>query len=222
VCRGCFCQFEQSYFTLYDDPVSRLTTKSPESPPTHFLTKEEVLRRLKGLSVKRILLMGVEPSLDPELPSLARALHEEIGSSNILMTNGLKLVDLEHIDLVLFSLKAYSEEIHRDYTGVSNKKILNNFIEVYHSGKKLQAITLLISDYIDAGEIERIARFIASVDKDIPLMIHAYFPVPGSPWRAATTEEVAEAARLAGKHLTNVPYRTLDLKRVGEPAVRIV
>ena len=221
-CRGCFCQYEQSYFNLHDNPVSRLTTSVPQDPPTRFLSRDEVIRRLRKLTIKTVLLMGVEPSLDPELSSLTRILHEEIGSYNILMTNGLKLVDLEHIDLILFSLKAYSEEIHRDYTGVSNKKILNNFVEVSHSGKKLQAITLLIPDYIDAGEIENIARFVASVDKDIPLMIHAYFPVPGSPWRAATTEEVAEAAGLAKKHLANVPYRTLDLKRVGEPAVRIV
>lgn len=221
-CRGCFCQYEQSYFNLHEDPVSLLAAKAPQDPPTRFLSRDEVLRRLKGLAVKTVLLMGVEPSLDPELASLAKALHEEIGSYNILMTNGLKLVDMEHIDFVLFSLKAYSEEIHRDYTGVSNEKILKNFAEVYRSGKKLQAITLLIPDYIDAEEIGRIARFVAGVDKEIPLMIHAYFPVPDSPWRAATAEEVAEAAELAGKHLANVPYRTLDLKRAGEPAVRIV
>jgi len=163
--------------------------------------------------------MGVEPSLDPELPSLTKALHSEIGSYNIIMTNGLKLVDMEHIDLVLFSLKAYSEDIHRDYTGRSNKKILENFITVYRSGKKLHAISLVIPDYIDAGEIEGIAKFIAGVDKNIPLTLHAYFPVPGAPWRAATAEEVEEAAKLARKHLVNVPFRTLDLKRVGEPAV---
>lgn len=220
-CRGCFCKFEQLYFNLYDDPDSRLANKAPQSPPTHFLSLEEVLALLKKITVNTVLLMGVEPSLDPELPALARALHEEIGSYNIIMTNGLKLVDMEHIDSVLFSLKAYSEDIHRDYTGKSNKRILENFVKVYRSGKKLQSISLVIPGCIDAGEIERIARFIASVDRNIPLTLHAYFAVPGSPWRAATAEEVEEAVKLARNHLANVPYRTLDLKRVGEPAVRI-
>ncbi len=220
-CRGCFCDYEQLYWNLFDDPVSRIADKARQPPPTHFLSLEEVMAFLKGLAIKTVLLMGVEPTLDPELPKLAEALHSEIGSYNIIMTNGLKLVDMEHIDLVLFSLKAYSDDIHKDYTGKSNKKILENFVTVYKMGKKLQAISLVIPDYIDAYETERVARFIASVDRDIPLTLHAYFPVPGSPWRAATAEEVEEAVKLARKHLVNVPYRTLDLKRVGEPAVRV-
>ena len=199
-----------------------MVNKAPESPPTRFLSIEEVIGFLKGLTFKTILLMGVEPSLDPELPALTKALHQEMGSFNILMTNGLKLTDMEHIDLVLFSLKAYSEDIHLDYTGKSNKRILENFVTIYHSGKKLQAISLVIPDCIDAHEIERIAGFIASVDKNIPLTIHAYFPIPDSPWLAATSEDVKAAVTLARKHLVNVPYRTLDLKRVGEPAVRII
>lgn len=220
-CRGCFCDYEQLYWNLFDDPVSRIANMARQPLPTRFLSLEEVKGLLKGLAIKTVLLMGVEPSLDPELPALAKALHNEIGSYNIIMTNGLKLVDMEHIDLVLFSLKASSDDIHRDYTGRSNKKILENFITVYRSGKKLQAISLIIPDYIDAYEIERIAKFVASVDKNIPLTLHAFFPVPDCPWRAATAEDVEEAAKLARKHLVNVPYRTLELKRVGEPAVRI-
>lgn len=221
-CRGCFCEFEQLYFNLYDDPVSRLTRKKVQKPPTRFLSLKEVIAHLKKLNIKTILLMGVEPSLDPELPALAKALHQEIGSFNIIMTNGVKLVDMEHIDLVLFSLKACSDDLHRDYTARSNRNILENFAKVHRSGKKLQAISLVIPDYIDAEEIERIAKFIAGVNKDIPLTLHAYFPVPGCPWRAATTEDVAAAVKLARKHLNNVPYRTLELKRVGEAAVKIV
>jgi pyruvate-formate lyase-activating enzyme len=182
----------------------------------------EVLAYLKVLDIKTVLLMGVEPTLDPELPSLARTLHKEIGSFNILMTNGVKAVDLENIDLVLFSLKAYDEKLHKDYTGRSNKKILENFTKFYNSGKKLQAISLVIPDYIDAAEIERISEFIASIDDDIPLTLHAYFAVPDSPWRSATGNDVAAAVKLSRKHLNNVPYRTLELERVGQPAVRIV
>ena len=221
-CRGCFCRYEQSYFNLYDDPVSRLVNKAPGSPPTRFLSIEEVVGLLKGLTINTALLMGTEPSLDPELSALTKTLHEEIGSFNILMTNGLRLVDMEHIDLVLLGLKAYSEDIHLDYTGKSNKRILENFATIYRSGKKLQVISLVIPDYIDAHEIERIASFIAGVDRNIPLTIHAYFPVPDSPWLPATSEDVKAAVTLARKHLVNVPYRTLDLKRVGEPAVSIV
>lgn len=221
-CRGCFCRYETSYFNLYRDPVSRVAKKDPESPPARFLTIAEVIHFLEKLKIETVLLMGVEPTLDPEMPAVAEALHDHIGSFNILMTNGVKLANMEHIDLVLFSLKAYSENIHLDYTGKSNKRILDNFIAVSNSGKKIQAISLVVPGCINAREIERVARFIAGVDESIPLTIHAYFPIPNSPWLAATTKDVLEAVKLARKHLVNVPYRTLDLNQVSTPAVRII
>jgi pyruvate-formate lyase-activating enzyme len=176
---------------------------------------------IKGKEITSVIFMGAEPTLDPELASLAKELHDEINCYNIMLTNGLKLIDLEHIDEVIFSIKAYSDRIHRDYTGKSNERILNNFIAIYNSGKKLQVEAVLIPDYIDAGEIERIARFVAAVDKNIPLRIDAYFPVGDNPWRAATTEEVEEAAMLARKHLNKVNCLTLDMKRIGDKPVRI-
>lgn len=220
-CRACYTNYEKLDFGLFDDPISIITTKSPESPPTDFLSLAEVMTLLKGLEIARVIFMGTEPTLDPELPALAKALHEEFHCYNIILTNGLKLTELEHIDEVIFSIKAYSDDLHRDYTGKSNKKILENFVAIYGLGKKLQAETVLIPDYIDAGEVERIARFIASVDKNIPLRIDAYFPAGDNPWPAATTEEVEEAAKLARKHLNKINCLTLELKRIGDKPVRV-
>lgn len=220
-CRACYTKYEKLDFGLIDDPVSEIATKLPDSPPTHFLSFEEVMELLKGLEIKYAIFMGTEAALDPELPTLARALREGFHSHNILLTNGLKLTDMEHIDEVIFSIKAYSEDIHQDYTGRSNKKILANFAKIHESGKKIQTEVVLIPDCVDAEEVERVAKFVASVDKDITLRVDAYFPVTGCPWRAATKEEVKEAARLARKHLNNVTCLTLDMKRIGEKAVRI-
>lgn len=219
-CRGCYCKYEKLDFGLIDDAVSRVATKAPESPPTQFLSLDEVIELLKGLDFTRVVFIGTEPSLDPELPALTKALHEKFHSYNIILTNGVKLANMEHIDEVVFSLKAYSEGIHRDYTGKSNKKTLRNFVTVYRSGKKLQAETLLIPSYIDAKEVERTAKFVASVNKDIALRIDGYFPVNGCPWRTATAEDVAEAAKLARKHLNKVSYLTSDMERIGDKPVR--
>jgi pyruvate-formate lyase-activating enzyme len=165
--------------------------------------------------------MGTEPALDPELPALAEALHRKFNCYNIMLTNGFKLIDLEHIDEVIFSIKALSERLHRDYTGKSNKAILRNFATISGLGKKLQAETVLIPDYIDAYEIERVARFIGNIDSSIPLRIDAYFPVGDNPWRAATAGEVEAAAVLARKHLNKVNCLTLEMKRIGDKSIRI-
>ena len=220
-CRACYTSYEKLDFGLFYEPISMIATKPQESPPTRFLSLSEVMALLGKLDVTRVIFMGTEPALDPELPALAKALHQRFHCYNIILTNGLKLVDLEHIDEVIFSIKAYSDDLHRDYTGKSNKKILNNFIALYSSGKKLQAETVLIPDYIDALEIERIARFIAGVDRNIPFRIDAYFPVGNNPWRAATTQEVEEAASLARKHLNTVSCLTLELKRIGDRSVMV-
>lgn len=220
-CRGCYTYYEKYDFGLIDDPVGEIATKPRESPPIRFLSFEQVMELLKGLEIKYAIFMGTEATLDPELPKLAKALHEKFHSYNIILTNGLKLTDMEHIDEVIFSIKAYSEDIHRDYTGKSNKKILGNFVKIYKMGKKMQAETVLIPDYIDAKEVECVAKFVASVDENITFRIDAYFPVRGCPWRAATKEEVAEAAELARKYLNNVTCLTLDMQRIGDKAVRI-
>ena len=80
---------------------------------------------------------------------------------------------------------------------------------------------MLIPDYVDAAEVERIAGFVAGVDPKITLRVDAYFPVPNCPWRAATKEEVEEVAELARKHVKNVNCLTLDMKRIGEKAKQL-
>ena len=220
-CHACYTYYEKLDFGLFDDPISLIATKSRGGTPTKFLSLDEVLELLNGLKIEFAIFMGTEPALDPELPSLAKALHNEFHCHNIILTNGLKLTNLEHIDEVIFSIKAYSDDLHQDYTGKSNKNILKNFITIHSLGKKLQAETVLIPDYIGADEVERIALFIASVDRNIPLRIDAYFPVSDNPWRAASNAEVEEAAELVRKHLNKVSCLTLDLKRIGDRAVRV-
>ncbi len=220
-CQACYTDYEKLDFGLFDDPIPMISAKSLEKPPTRFLSLEEVATHLDGLDISRAIFMGTEPALDPGLPALAEALHNKFHCHNTMLTNGLKVASLSNIDEVIFSLKAYSDNLHRDYTGVSNKKIMQNFATIHSLGIKLQAETVLIPDYIDDSEVERVAEFVASVDEDIPLRIDAYFPVGNNCWRAATKEEVEQAAGRARKHLDKVSCLTLGMKRIGEKAVRI-
>ena len=220
-CRACYANFEHLDFGLLDDPIAAIASKSRQRPPDNFLSLSEVLSLLKGLPIERAIFMGTEASLDPELPALAKLLHREFHCYNVLLSNGLKLTDNADIDEVIFGIKAFSGRLHYEYTGVSNKRILDNFASLYGSGKKLQAETVLIPNFIDGGEIERVAAFIGTVSRNIPLRVDAYFPVSGNPWRPAEKDEVNKAADLARKHLANVSCLTLDLKRTGDKSVRV-
>ena len=204
-CRGCLCQKE-----IYDCHLEETKDaifeerKKPAEKPVRFLDFNQVLDILKNLDFSQVIFLGMEPTLDPELPKLAEALHKEFHSYNILLTNGLKLIPREHIDEVVVSIKAYRDDLHRDYTGVSNKEILGNFAKLYSWGKRLRAESVLIPDYIDCDEIDLIAQFIAGVDKTIPYRIDAYFPAGDNPWRRAMPKEVEEAVKVAKKYLLNV------------------
>jgi len=115
---------------------------------------------------------------------------------------------LKAIDDVLFSIKAHTNNLHRHYTGKSNKRSLENFVRVYQSGTKLRVESIFIPEYIDYSEIENIARFIAEVDKSIPYHIDCYIPIGDNPWCRPTPKEVEEAATVAKRHLLNVSHLT--------------
>ncbi|MBQ7153112.1 MAG: glycyl-radical enzyme activating protein [Clostridia bacterium] len=87
-------------------------------------------------------ISGGEPLFQPEFTKeLAQRCHEE-GISVCLETSGyasesvLKSV-MEHIDMVLWDYKVTGEEKHRQYTGVSNKMILDNLDMICERGKRV-------------------------------------------------------------------------------------
>jgi pyruvate-formate lyase-activating enzyme len=220
-CRACYTRYETLDFGLFDDPVAHIACKGPERAPSRFLSLEEVIALIRGREVRAAIFLGTEAGLDPEMPALARALHEEFHSYNILLTNGLEPADMQDIDEVIFSLKAVTPAGHMAYTGRDNAAILRNFEALARSGRKMQSETVLIPGLIEADEVERVAGFIAGIDKGITLRIDAYFPVGDNPWRAATTAEVEQAACLARRHLDNVTCLTLDMKRTGDKPLRL-
>jgi pyruvate formate lyase activating enzyme len=221
-CRACYTNYETQDFGLFDDPIAHIAGKALTSPPRRFYRLEEVKSAIKGLVIERAIFMGTEPALDPEMPCLAECLKHDFGAYNIMLTNGLKLADMCHIDEIIFSLKAVTPAVHKAYTGVDNRRIMQNFAVLYKTGKKMQAEMVFIPGLIEADEVERVAQFVASVSPDIILRIDAYFPVGDNPWRAATKNEVEDAAMRAQKHVKKVSCLTLDLKRTGDKPTRIL
>jgi pyruvate-formate lyase-activating enzyme len=220
-CRACYTRYELEDFSLLDDPTGQISHKPEAEPPQRFLNLDEVKNLLKGLDIKYVILVGTEPALDPALPEVTRMLKEDFGSHIILLTNGIKLTDMTHIDEVILSIKAIDDDIHKDYTGRSNQKVLDNCYRISRMGKKLQIETVLIPGYLGAYDVERVAKYVANINPEIPLRIDAYFSVSGCPWPDATNKEVKKAAELARKYLRHISYLTLDMKRIGDKAVRI-
>jgi pyruvate formate lyase activating enzyme len=121
----------------------------------------------------------------------------------------------EMIDLALgsggcikFDLKAWNENLHKALTGVTNRRTLENF---RRAGQKAEtrpdppvviASTLLVPGYVEEEEVRSLARFIATVNPEIPYSLLAFYPhffmsdLPFIP--RSTAEKCLQAAREEG------------------------
>ncbi|MGI2335883.1 MAG: radical SAM protein [Dehalogenimonas sp.] len=205
-CRGCYRQ--KSIYSLMLKEYIDLANEEPKelaSPPEKFLEFDEVIRLFEGRDIKHVVMEGAEAALDPLYPEIARTLHEKYGTHNILLTNALQLPDdLSHTDSVEIALKSIDDALHIAYTGKSNKKILENFKKLHASGMKLIVESIYIPGLVDIEETERMAEFVAGVDRTIPYIVLPYIKTGNNPWRRPTPEDMEKVAAAARKYLDNV------------------
>jgi len=194
-CHGCICRNR-----LLD---IHLTERSEGVRPS--ISAEDALSLVEELDFKRVIFMGFEPTVNRDFCRLARAMKSRFNSYNVLLTNGYKFVEADVVDSVCVSIKAITEEIFRKFTGrKGSKKVLQNFRRYRDLELELRAESILVPGLIDAGEIERIAEFIAEVDPRIPYRIDGYIPMENDVYRRPTVAELEEARRRAEKYLRKV------------------
>jgi pyruvate formate lyase activating enzyme len=180
-----------------------------------------------------VCYFGGDPT--PQMPH-ALAVSRTLAGQGVAVcweTNGSMLPRFldQAVDLALgsggcikFDLKALDENLHLALTGVSNRQTLDNFRRAARRFRErpdpplVVASTLLVPGYVDAGEVGRIARFVAGIDRDIPyalLGFHPHFFVHDLPRTSAGHARKAEAAaraagltrvRLGNRHLLSRDY----------------
>jgi pyruvate formate lyase activating enzyme len=91
-------------------------------------------------------------------------------------------LSLESGGCIKFDLKAWNDSIHHALCGVSNENTLGNFkwlsewIPQRPVPPFLIASTLLVPGYVDVREVAGIAGFLASLNRDIPYRLLAFYP----------------------------------------------
>jgi len=214
-CKGCYCK-RRIYSPMLKDFVgTHLHDNYTQAGIPHtFMTVDQIFGALDKLEIKDVLLEGQEASLDPHFPEIARRLHERYNSRNILLTNLYLMPDLTHIDKVAFGIKALTPGLHKDYTGVDNLGILKNFENIVKSGKQITVEAIFIPEYIYFDEIEKIARFVAEVDRNIFFVLLPYFKAGLNHWRRPTPEEMQKAAEISKRYLQRVFHFNGDEKNL--------
>ena len=117
---------------------------------------------------------------------------------------------VQYTDLLLFDIKHSDEEVHKKFTGVSNRLILENLKKISEMGKTIIARVPLIPGVNDSVEVlTRIARIAEDVHAK-ELHILPFHQIGMSKWEAAgkdyafrdvkepTTEEVEMLVKQVG------------------------
>lgn len=120
---------------------------------------------------------------------------------------------------IKFDLKTWSEDLNVALCGVSNKPTLTNFKSIaekfYHKRPELpmlSASTLLVPGYVDAEEVEHIAKFVSKIDPNIPYTLLAFCPCYVMNDLPATSRKHAlRCQKAAEKHLKKTRIGNLHL-----------
>ena len=142
-----------------------------------------------------------------------RACWEWNGSGNQKLIEKCMQIAINSGGNIKFDLKAFNEKLNLTLCGVSNKRTLENFkflAENYFGTRsqdmpEMSACTLLVPGYINYEEIELIAKFISSIDKNIPyslLIFHGDYHMRDL--RVTPREQALKCLEVAKKYLTRV------------------
>lgn len=107
---------------------------------------------------------------------------ETNGSMNRNFLKKMIEISLKSGGCIKFDLKTWNEKLNIALCGVSNKETLKNFeyaasfIPKRKEPPLLVASTLLVPGYVDLEEVKNIAKFIASLNRDIPYSLLGFYP----------------------------------------------
>ncbi len=111
---------------------------------------------------------------------------------------------LPYIDALNIDLKAFNDSFYRKLCGASLDPVLKT-IEIASKKTHVEVTTLMIPGENDSfEEIEKIAKFISSIDPNIPLHLSRYFPNYKMNKPATDIIQVKRAKERAKKYLNYV------------------
>ena len=178
-----FCQnWEISQFRdFYVDPK----TGEPDRWIGEYWPPEKIVETAQAYGVDLIAYTYNEPTVWIEYAHDTAKLAVERGMRNVFVSSGFETKYAwdyiePYLHAINIDLKAFSEEFYRKITGTRLKPVLEN-IE-YIGGEKwgkiwLEVTTLIIEGYNDDEEqLRGIARFLASVNPNIPWHVTAAHP----------------------------------------------
>jgi len=167
----------------------------------------------------KVHFLGGEPTINPDLPTLIGYV-KRLDVTVKLFTNGYNGVP-HGVDEVNVSIRLMDDVKHKRHTGKSVKPILKNIVKSYIEGVRVSVTTVYIPDF-NSEDIIALAKFLSSIDGQIPLHIIGYIPVPGAPWRKPSNYEVQLLANKCRRFLEHVSWSNVSSDQIKYDSLRLL
>jgi len=164
--------------------ISQVSPEDTEREPVFSQLVEPSIIVEKALEVgaKSISFSYTEPTIYFEYMLDISKLAKEKGLYTIMVSNAyiekepLEVL-LDYIDAFSFDLKFFSDEQYRKYAKGRLEPVLSTIKKVFEAGKWLEITTLLVPQFLDLEQIEKIALWIKEELSDwVPWHISRFFP----------------------------------------------
>jgi len=154
---------------------------------------------------KSISYTYTEPTVFFEYAYDTAKIASEKGLKNIFVTNGFMteecLMMIEpYLDAANVDLKSFSEDTYKNKIGGRLKPVLDNIALMKEMGIWIEVTTLIIPGVNDSNsELQKIAEFLAGIDKEIPWHVSAYYPQYKSDIPPTSQEKIKNAIDIGKK-----------------------
>jgi len=175
-----------------------------------------VLHALKA-KTPSISYTYTEPTIFLEFALDTMKLAKKAGLKNVWVSNGYmtkETLDLiaPYLDAINVDLKGFDNEKYLKYSGAKLQPVLDNIRDIYKRKIHIEVTTLIVPGVNDdEKELSDIAKFLASISKNIPWHISRFFPAykmmdtPPTPLETLKlAEEIGKKAGLKYIHLGNI------------------
>ena len=177
--------------------------------PKKYLETAEIKEALRRLPIRTCISWAENLQWRRICPNTPLCKEELNVSTSLGHTNGSK-IPLPYLDGANVGLKAWDEDLHRTITGQERDRIYANVAAAHKVGMDLKINIVYVPGLVDLDQVEGVAAWLASVDKDIPFHIMGYIPVPGQPYPQPTAEQMMAAETLSRRHLRHVASSRLE------------
>jgi pyruvate formate lyase activating enzyme len=160
--------------------ISQLPRETGQIPGS-YVPPEEVVAQAVALGCQSIAYTYTEPTIFFEYAYDVGVLAKERGLKNVFVSNGyigeeaaekiIPILDANNIDL------KGDDQFYRKVCGARLEPVLHNIEMFWKKGVWVEVTTLIIPGYNDSLEqLQEIAQFVASVSRDIPWHVSAFYP----------------------------------------------